>query len=122
MQFADCKQLGFHFANANRFILELDFVNCQLDYASLYQLKLPKLRFHDCSLKDADFVEADLSGGTFDGCDLYAATFERTNLSGVDFRTAKNYNLDPEINTMTRAKFSIQGLAGLLDKHKLQIT
>jgi uncharacterized protein YjbI with pentapeptide repeats len=114
--------MGIQFTDANRFLLELTFTNCILDYSSFYLLKLSKTRFSNCSLKDVDFVETDLSNVSLDKCDLYAATFERTNLTHADFRTAINYNLDPSLNTMTGAKFSVLSLAGLLDKYKLKIT
>ena len=87
--------MGIQFTDANRFLLELNFTNCILDYSSFYQLKLNKTCFLKCSLRDVDFVETDLSNASFDKSDLYAATFERTNLSHADFRTAINYNLDP---------------------------
>ncbi|MDA0778120.1 MAG: pentapeptide repeat-containing protein [Bacteroidetes bacterium] len=120
--FNDCKLMGIQFTDANRFLLELNFTNCILDYSSFYQLKLNKTCFLKCSLKDVDFVETDLSNASFDKSDLYAATFERTNLTNADFRTAINYNLDPSLNTVTGAKFSVLCLAGLLDKYKLKIT
>lgn len=122
IQFYECKMLGLQFADSNPFLLEMSFEKCQLDYSSFYQLKLKKTKFEDCSLRDVDFVEAELTEVNFSGSDLYAATFERTILTKADLRTAKNYNLDPEVNTMTNAQFSVQGLAGLLDKHKLNIT
>ena len=114
--------MGIHFANANTFLLEMRFNNCQLDYTSFYKLKLPKLNFTDCSLRDSDFVEADIVGADFSGCDMYGTSFERTNLSKADFRTASNYNLDPSLNKMTGAKFTAYGLAGLVSKHKLDIS
>ena len=108
--------------HCNPFLLEISFDKCILDYSSFYALKLKKTNFGGCSLRDVDFVETDLTEADFSFCDLYAATFERTMLTKADFRTAKNYNLDPAVNSMNKAKFSVQGLAGLLDNHQLDIT
>ena len=46
---------------------------------------------------------------------------DRTNLSGADFSTAFNFDIDPEANTIKKAKFSSYGLQGLLTKYNLQI-
>lgn len=74
-----------------------------------------------CSLKQVDFAEADLSKALFKDCDLASASFMRTNLEQADFRTARNYSIDPELNKMKRARFSPSELAGLLHKYNLQI-
>jgi len=68
-----------------------------------------------------DFADADLSGAVFDNCDLYQAAFNYTNLEKADFRTAYNYSIDPEINRIKKAKFSISGLPGLLHKFDIDI-
>lgn len=39
----------------------------------------------------------------------------------VDFRTAFNYSMGPEINRIKKAKFSISGISGLLDKYDIDI-
>jgi hypothetical protein len=42
-------------------------------------------------------------------------------LDAVDFRTAYNFKIDPEFNPMKKAKFSTQGIVGLLDKYDIKI-
>jgi uncharacterized protein YjbI with pentapeptide repeats len=74
-----------------------------------------------CQLQEVDFSESDLNEGVFNDCDLTHATFERTNLEKADFRTASNFSIDPENNKLKKAKFSTDGLAGLLTKYQLQI-
>jgi hypothetical protein len=39
----------------------------------------------------------------------------------ADLRTSYNYSLDPEINRITKAKFSILGISGLLEKYNITI-
>jgi uncharacterized protein YjbI with pentapeptide repeats len=68
-----------------------------------------------------DFTECDLSGSIFDNCDLTRARFERTVLEKVDFRTSYNYSIDPELNRIKNAKFSIVGIIGLLDKYDIEV-
>jgi len=62
-----------------------------------------------------------LSSGVFDNCDLSMAVFENTNLEKADFTTSYNYDIDPEKNRMKKAKFSQNGLHGLLLKYDLVV-
>ena len=80
-----------------------------------------KTNFTDCSLKEVDFSNVDLSESVFKNCELSGATFSNTILEKVDFRTALNYSIDPELNKMKKAKFSVLNLSGLLNKHNLDI-
>jgi len=84
-------------------------------------MKLANMHFYNCSMKDANFERADLSNSIFENCDLRQANFNQTNLFKTDFRTAFNYEIDPEFNKMKKTKFSNVGLAGLLTKYELEI-
>ncbi|MFN6083504.1 MAG: pentapeptide repeat-containing protein [Fluviicola sp.] len=68
-----------------------------------------------------DFSEADLSNSVFKNCNLLLSVFDRTTLDKADFRTAVNYSIDPEKNRIKKAKFSLQGVAGLLNKYDIII-
>ena len=57
----------------------------------------------------------------FDNCNLLQAIFDHTVLEKADFRTSYNYSIDPEINRMKKARFSISGISGLLDKYDIDI-
>jgi hypothetical protein len=46
--------------------------------------------------------------------------FNQSNLEKVDFRTSKNYAIDPENNRIKRAKFSYPDVLGLLDKYDIE--
>ncbi len=79
------------------------------------------MRFTECKLDEVDFTESDLTNSIFKNCDLTRTIFSNTNLEGSDFRTAENYSIDPEGNRITRAKFSKEGVIGLLDKYNIKI-
>jgi hypothetical protein len=49
------------------------------------------------------------------------ARFEESNLERADFRTASHYSIDPEMNKLKGAKFSLLGIPGLLDKYGIII-
>jgi hypothetical protein len=42
-------------------------------------------------------------------------------LNGVDFTTATNFSIDPEINRLKKARFSLYGLPGLVEKYEVVI-
>jgi fluoroquinolone resistance protein len=119
--FNDCKILGIDFSKCNKFLFSFRFEKSHLDYSTFYGTKLRKTKFIDCSLKETDFEEADLTSSTFDNCDLAGATFVRSVLEKVDFRSARNFSLDPAVNKMKQAKFSALNLAGLLYHFNLDI-
>jgi len=49
------------------------------------------------------------------------ATFDKATLEKADFRTAINYSIDPTNNRIKKAKFSLLGVVGLLDKFDISI-
>jgi len=117
--FEKCKMIGLNFSECDPFLLELKFTECQLNLASFYKLKLKNTNFINCKLNETDFVETDLTNAIFDTCDFKLAIFEKTLLVKADFSTSHHYSIDPEINNIKKAKFSKNGLAGLLEKHQL---
>jgi fluoroquinolone resistance protein len=121
IKFKDCKLLGLHFDHCSDFLFEVDFENCILGLSSFYQRKLKKTRFKNCGLQEVDFAEADLSQAVFDNCDLAKAVFENTVLEKADFRTSFNYSINPEMNKIKKARFSMPGVIGLLDKYDIEV-
>jgi len=115
--FRGCKLLGIRFESANPIGLSPRFERCLLAHASFQGRILKKIRFEDCLLTDVDFTASTLTEAVFDGCDLARATFEGTNLEKADFTSAVNVVLDPERNRLTNARFSLQGLPGLVAKY-----
>jgi uncharacterized protein YjbI with pentapeptide repeats len=113
---------GLHFEHADPFGFSVALAQCSLNHSSFYQMKLKKMVFAGCSLQEVDFAEADLSGAAFDDCDLAGAVFDRTILEKADFRSAVNYSIDPANNKIKKAKFSTDGIAGLLYKYDIEIS
>ena len=121
VRFLNSKLLGVQFHQCNKFLLRLNFENCMLKLSVFYKLKLKNTVFKNCNLQEADFSEADLTGAVFDNCDLLLATFMHTNLEKADFRSASNYSINPEINRIRNARFSIPGVTGLLTTYDIEI-
>lgn len=120
-RFTGCKMVGVDFSRCNNFNFSAVFENCPLDYSSFFQKKMKKALFTDCSLKEADFTETDLTQAIFSNCDLQQAIFFHSVLEKADFRTARHYSFDPEMNRIKKAKFSLAGIEGLLGKYGIEI-
>lgn len=119
--FQECKLTGVNFSECEDVLFTVRFEGCILDYASFLNRKMPKTHFIHTSLKGVDFSDANLSSAMFDNTDLDRAVFHYTNLTAADLSTAFNFEIDPELNTIKKAKFSQYGLQGLLAKYKLQV-
>lgn len=119
--FIDCKLLGLNFSQCLDFLFGVRFEGCLMDYCSFARKKSPKTQFKKCSMRHVDFLESDLSKSVFSDTDLTNAVFESTILKEVDFTTASNYSIDPERNTIKKAKFSLYGIEGLLQKYDIKI-
>lgn len=117
----DCKIMGVNFSECDDFLFHVKFEACTLDYSSFMGKKMVKTQFIKSSLKEVNFSQANLTGSIFKDCDLQAAIFNRTNLSAVNFASAVNYSIDPELNDIKKASFAMQGLPGLLTKYSIKI-
>jgi uncharacterized protein YjbI with pentapeptide repeats len=122
VHFADCKMQGLHFEACNPFLFEVSFERCSLNLSSFYQVKTKGTSFLHCNLQEVDFTEAHFPKAIFDECDLSGAMFDHTNLIESDFRTAHSYQINPSINQIKKAKFSRDGLAGLVQSFGISIS
>ena len=68
----------------------------------------------DCRAHDADFQEVDLTSADFSQSDFQGTLFNNCNLSKADFRSSRNYQIDPRTNKVKAAKFSLPEAIGLL--------
>jgi len=121
IKFRDSKLLGLHFENANEFLFTLNFENCTLNLSSFYKRKMKKTVFIRCSLHEVDFTDTDLTEAAFNECDLQLAKFENSILKKADLRTSFNYSIDPSLNKLRKARFSLPGVLRLLDKYDIVI-
>jgi uncharacterized protein YjbI with pentapeptide repeats len=121
VSFKNCKLLGLHFDTCNQFLMSFQFNECVMNLSSFYRLKIKSTKFNACDLQEADFTEADLTNVSFINCDLNNATFDNTILERADLRLARNFVIDPERNHIEKAKFSLDGVVGLLHKYNIEI-
>jgi uncharacterized protein YjbI with pentapeptide repeats len=117
----DCKITGVNFGECDDFLFSVSFTGCVLDYSAFVSRKMVKTNFIKTSLKEVNFTQVNLTGSLFDHTDLAGAIFDETNLSGANLVTAYNYVIDPELNNIKKASFSMDGLPGLLMKHQIMV-
>lgn len=122
VRFRNCKLMGMMFMDCSSFLFSVDFTDCVLNFSSFYNLTLKKTNFTNCNLQETDLTDADLTEVVMDNCNLAGAKFEHTTLVKADLRTAYNYIIDPELNRVKGAKFSLQGIPGLLEKYQIQVS
>jgi fluoroquinolone resistance protein len=121
IKFKDCKLSGADFSKSRDFLFAVNFESCILDNVIFYKKKNKGAKFLDCSMVETDFTEADLTDATFGNCNLNRAFFDRTILKNADLSSSYNFIIDPDNNDIKKAKFSAQGLPGLLVKYGIVI-
>jgi uncharacterized protein YjbI with pentapeptide repeats len=117
----ECKLFGLQFDTCNDFSFSAVFESSNLNLSSFFGVKLNNGIFKDCSLQEVDFTQTELKESLFENCDLTKATFSATLLQKADLSTSFNYSIDPELNQLEGARFSLQGLSGLLDRYGIII-
>ena len=121
VKFVDCKLLGLHWEDCNPIGLEWNAEGCALTYSSFARVRLRKLKLVNCDLREADLSGADLTDAVLDRCDLMSAAFDGTVLLRADLSTSHSYSIDPDKNVVRRARFSLPGVLGLLDRLDIEI-
>ena len=91
------------------------FEDSNLSYGNFIGLKMKKNIFSNCILNDVDFSQTDLSESDFKGSDLLNTRFHDTTLLKANFQGAKNYQIDPILNKVRGAKFTMPEALGLLN-------
>ncbi len=121
VSFNGCKMLGLMFNTCNSFGFSVGFNGCILNHSSFYQKKMKGTAFKNSKLQESDFTESDLTNAVFENCDLLNAAFEKTILEKTDFRTSFNYSINPDLNKIKKARFSLSGIEGLLRHIDIEI-
>jgi uncharacterized protein YjbI with pentapeptide repeats len=117
--FNNCDFIDVNFAMVDKFLFEVGFNDCKLDYSKFYTLKLKATTFNNCSLIATDFMKTDLTEVVFNNCNLHKSVFIDTISNKANFKTSYNYTIDPSKNKLKKAVFSLEGLKGLLYKHDI---
>jgi fluoroquinolone resistance protein len=117
VSFASCKLIGIDFSAANKPTLFKPFRrldDCLVEMCNFSGLNMREVRFEGCTLRKCTFGETDLRDSTFGYSDLEGTAFHHADLSRADFTRARNYTIDPSVNKVNKAKFSVPEVLSLL--------
>ncbi len=92
----------------------IGFIESEVSHSTFLGLELSKMVMAKCVAKNADFAEANLTKADLTETDLTESRFLRTNLTEADLTHARNYAIDPGLNTLKKAKFSLPEAVNLL--------
>lgn len=110
------------FSRLNTLGLSIRFESCKLEHVHFNELNLAKLSMVNCRLRNCDFSGSNLKGADFSDSSLDQVIFSRCNLEKADFRTARDFVLNPGDNQMKGARFSSDNLAGLVQHWGLSLS
>lgn len=119
--FDTCKMMGIGFDYSDDFLFEVQFNDCTLDFSSFARKKMQKTKFINSSMQEVNFSETDLTKAVFEDINLNRASFNRTILVEADLSKAYNFSIDPELNFLKKAKFSLKDAGGLLEKYNIKL-
>ena len=119
--FDNCKLEGINFFTAKRSLIQLSFADSLIRYCSFAELKLTRIKFIRCTMMNVDFADADLTSADFTGSTFEDCTFRNTNLSKANFTDARGYSIDPTLNRIAKAKFSVPEVLALLAPFGIEI-
>jgi uncharacterized protein YjbI with pentapeptide repeats len=116
--FNDSKLIGVNWAQADWSTLDLgkpiNLFKSAINHCTFIGLNLNGIQIIDCQAINVDFREADLSQADFSGSDLSDSLFIHTDLTEADLSKARNYLIDPGLNQLKKAKFSLPEAMSLL--------
>lgn len=118
--FRECKVLGVNFSSCAS-LGDLKFEESALNYSIFQNCDILDFQAHNCSLVEVDFSGASLKEASFKGSSLSGSAFEGSDLRKSDFREAMNYRIDPSSARLSKAKFSMPGVLGLLSHLDIEI-
>ncbi len=121
INFVNSKLTGINFSTCNNFLFQVSFTGCNLKLTNFEKTKLTETLFENCNLTESYFAETNLEKAIFENCNLNLSIFSYTNLKSSDFSTSYNYTINPDENSIKKAKFSLIGLPGLLSNFGIEI-
>ncbi len=92
-------------------------IGCNFSHLSMRGISFCKSKVHECS-----FLEADLTGANLQETDFAGSLFHHTNLAKADFKGARSYAINPQVNVVKKACFSLPDALCLLESFEVDIS
>ncbi len=119
--FEECKIVGLDFYKCDK-ILHVSFLKSILQTCNFTDLKMKGTCFSGSKLREVYFTHTDLSEANFAETDLQGTIFHQCNLTKSDFRHAKNYVIDLQVNSAKKSRFSFPEAISLLKCFDVEIS
>lgn len=124
-RFEKSKLIGINWTLGNWSQVEFNplvgFFDCVISHSTFIGLELTGLQIKNCMAHEVDFRETNLSKVNFQGTDLGKSLFGNTDLTAADLSQARNYQIDPGLNKLKKAKFSLPEAMALLYSMDIEI-
>jgi fluoroquinolone resistance protein len=111
--FKNSKMIGIDWSVASSPLMA-DFFDCDISYSSFAHVDFTKRKIIRCKAQEVYFWEANLTQANLSETDFENSQFKECNLTQADFSTARNYAINPSLNTLKEAKFSLPEAVSLL--------
>lgn len=112
--FQECKLVGIEFYKCSKTFLSIRIQQGVLLNCNFSEMDLRKTSFKQSQLRECFFKNTNLSGADFGETDLEGSLFHQCTLDKADFRTAKNYTINLQLNSAKKARFSYPEVMRLL--------
>ncbi|MCP3967235.1 MAG: pentapeptide repeat-containing protein [Lentisphaerae bacterium] len=121
IEFKHCKLTGIDFCDVNTFSLDIKFYNSRVQMCSFSDLDLKGGCFKFCQIFESDFFGTNLQKVSFQNSDLAQSKFQDVNLEKANLKGAKNYQINPLINIINGAIFSLPEAISLLNAFEIKL-
>lgn len=115
IEFYKTKILWVNFTEINTFLSHFDFIECSISLSFFMWMKLKSISFIESEVKETDFTNSVLEWVDFSFCNLEKSIFLNTSLKKANLIWAFNFSINPNINSIEKAKFSTSNVVNLLN-------
>jgi uncharacterized protein YjbI with pentapeptide repeats len=112
-RFERSKMLGIDWTRAAR-PHGIAFQSCNISHSVFVELGLKGLELVESVAREVDFSGTNLTKAQLSQTDFLGSRFVHTDLSGADLSRAVNYSIDPTVNRIKKAVFSLPEAMSLL--------
>lgn len=121
VDFKECTVDRLRWSTLSPQFLNLSLHECQATGGDWSDLDLKGCKLIDSNLSACDFSGADARNVDWSGSKLTEVIFHRSDLREGDFRTAIEWNIDPQENRVRDARFASNNLEGLVGRMGIRL-
>lgn len=114
------KAIGINWSDTEG-TFSIEAIDSNVSYSSFAGKPIRKAVFKGCKVHEVDFTQCNLTEADFTNADLHDTRFVNSDLTKADFSNATNYRIDPKINKVKGATFTMPEVMALLDSFGIVI-